>query len=653
MTRRRYRDAIAPTMFPFLAVLLCTMGSLVLILMLVVANAQASTQQVVAEQEDRKAEIEAALELQNYAFEKRLTSGQLDMEKRRLHLQHVEEHIQELLSELEDLKRTEQLLAEENAGELEQEQQVADKISELEKQLAEAAEELNESKFKPDGDKPIFAVIPYQGRNGTHRRPIYIECTSKGAIIQPEGVLLPMHDLAPPHGPGNPLDAALRTIRTEFKPANQALTSTAYPLLIVRPSGIRSYSLARQAMTGWDDQFGYELIEEELDLAFPQSTPGLQKKIESALVMARDRQRTLIAAMPGRYGGSSSMSGSGSYGGTSGAASYGDSQQGSNQFGSAQHGRSHDGDASYGNVQSNGSGGIGGSELFGRSSQQGTAGTGPAAAGNSVASSNSTPGYEGQPGFSGAQYETGHGSANANEGSYFASGQGSQLGEANPPGSVGGSPDGSSNGSNEHQGSPNHSDGNGSNGPSGSSSSSSGSPSMSSGTQIAIPGMNASSQLNSNGSSQTSQTASGATGSSRRTNGSTSSSQSPSGRSGHAQGQSSGTPVAAQKGRGWAFRGGKNIETPVVRRIRVTCGESSWIVEGTTPIVINMDGTPQQRAERLVKTVQARVKHWGVAIEGGYWQPVLSVSVVKGAEWRFNQLNGLLEGSGLHVERYR
>ena len=108
-----------------------------------------------------------------------------------------------------------------------------------------------------------------------------------------------MRDLLPPHGPGNPLDAALRTIRSEFAPSNHALTSTAYPLLLVRPSGIKSYSLARQAMTGWDDQFGYELLEEELDLTFPQSTPGLERKIQAALVQARQRQAALAMAIYG------------------------------------------------------------------------------------------------------------------------------------------------------------------------------------------------------------------------------------------------------------------------------------------------------------------------------------------------------------------
>ena len=32
-----------------------------------------------------------------------------------------------------------------------------------------------------------YAIVPYDGPNGTHRRPIYIECTAQGVILQPEG----------------------------------------------------------------------------------------------------------------------------------------------------------------------------------------------------------------------------------------------------------------------------------------------------------------------------------------------------------------------------------------------------------------------------------------------------------------------------------
>ena len=63
----------------------------------------------------------------------------------------------------------------------------------------------------------MVCLIPYDGPNGTRRRPIYIECTEFGVIIQPEGLILRADDFSGPLGPGNPLDIALRAIREHIE----------------------------------------------------------------------------------------------------------------------------------------------------------------------------------------------------------------------------------------------------------------------------------------------------------------------------------------------------------------------------------------------------------------------------------------------------
>ncbi|MEZ6153981.1 MAG: hypothetical protein R3C09_28120 [Pirellulaceae bacterium] len=332
----RQRDSLAPSLFPFLAVLLCTMGALVLILMLVVSAAHASALQIAKQSTQQTEEVESQLASANRGFQKQLTEARLELEKKRLGLQHLENHIQELLDEVEQLKRTAELAeADEQSDETERQAQ-ADAISLLEKQLLEAGEKLKQKLDKPDGDKPIFAIIPYDGPNGTHRRPIYLECIEQGIRIQPEGILLRTEDLEPPYGPGNPLDAALRTIRTQYAPANHAVTSTAYPLLIVRPSGIRSYAMARAAMSGWDDQFGYELMGDDVELTFPDGEPGLTDKIVRALELARERQAALILAMPQKYRGLSQrdrpLSG-GAVGGGTELGGYGSDAHGGSGYG--------------------------------------------------------------------------------------------------------------------------------------------------------------------------------------------------------------------------------------------------------------------------------------------------------------------------------
>jgi hypothetical protein len=40
-----------------------------------------------------------------------------------------------------------------------------------------------------------------------------------------------------------------------------------------------------------------------------------------------------------------------------------------------------------------------------------------------------------------------------------------------------------------------------------------------------------------------------------------------------------------------------------------------------------------------------------MAVAGGYWKPVARVQVLPGAQWRFDELKALLEGSGIQVEK--
>ncbi|RMF44574.1 MAG: hypothetical protein D6753_02235, partial [Planctomycetota bacterium] len=327
---RRISDSTAPSLFPFLAVLLCTMGSLVLILMLIVSAAQNSSSTAIEQARLEHEEQLAQLELAARSYRRQIQERQLDLERRRLALEHLEKHIGELSDEL---RRIELALRSATEPAPETPDDNADVLSELERQLAEAEEKLENKVPHPDGDKPIYAIIPYQGRNGTHRRPIYLECTEAGLTIQPEGIRLSIEDLQPPHGPGNPLDAALRLIRSEFRPANGALTETAYPLLIVRPDGVRTYALARAAMSGWDDQFGYELVDADLELAFPPSKPGLADKLVQTIAVARQRQMALVLAMPGKYRRGNSIGAMGPGGGTGPAGGAGGGPGGMAGFG--------------------------------------------------------------------------------------------------------------------------------------------------------------------------------------------------------------------------------------------------------------------------------------------------------------------------------
>ncbi len=300
-SKKQGRGDHSPSLFPFLAVLLCTVGALVLMLVLVVGQSQAAVKQAVDTRKERAELLRVQVESARDSFKETREKIQLEIEKKRMALQALEEQTADLEKELQQLSKTAEVIEKKEKTDEQTKEELESSLSELQKELKEAAEKLKEKVEKPSNEKPVFAIIPYEGSNGTHRRPIYLECRADGIVIQPEGVVIGLKDLRPPYGPGNPLDAALRTVRSYYAPKTGALNASAYPLLVVRSSGIRTYALARMAMAGWDDQFGYELIEDDMELTFPDPEPTLGKELERTLVTARHRQGALVMAMPGRY----------------------------------------------------------------------------------------------------------------------------------------------------------------------------------------------------------------------------------------------------------------------------------------------------------------------------------------------------------------
>lgn len=115
-------------------------------------------------------------------------------------------------------------------------------------------------------------------------------------------------------------------------------------------------------------------------------------------------------------------------------------------------------------------------------------------------------------------------------------------------------------------------------------------------------------------------------------------------------------PVAASRGSNWAWERTRREQTSVVRAIRLQCFKDRWILlpeKGSHEklAVIDMEGRPIERAGRLAIAIRHRVEGWGVALNGGHWTPVLQVDVAPDAEWRFQQLSHLMDGSGIEVQR--
>lgn len=711
MSGRARRDDVAPSLFPFLAVLLCTMGALVLILMLIVSNAQATAKEIAASVEAEQ--ISEEMVALSQEMQKVRENQQLELDRKQGELAHIEDHINRLQRQMEELVAKYEKLAEEKDKDNVQQADWEKKKKELEQAIAEAETELKEKEEEAKNKKPAYSIIPYQGPNGTSRRPIYLECVADGLIIQPDGLKLSLRDLKPPHGPGNPLDAVLRAIRNHLESLDASGGPTPYPLLIVRPDGIRTYAMARGAMASWDDQFGYELVDHEMNLKYPRFERPIDIELEKIVAQARERQIALIAAMPNRMRGmlDEEMGGEGD--------SWGPIQGNSEDIGEGDGGgeelvfsedaeiiqklpdgmsspsanspmaRSPGGDGGNGSMNGNGNMSLASGarpNMENRINPAGTiSGTGFPSMGLDNDGSLSGAGVIGPQGYS-----LGNTQGNATGNSPFGSRTSSMNNSGSPQGSASGSSsngeplavgeEGASSEVRRGDGSGTTSDGSTlasnklankerttpSNFGYAAGSSSEGSGQGESSGQLARDGKangaappEDSVYREVQGGSDSAMGPAGGEGGPGFTmtssNATKSKPQSKGDKNAKPQEPSdtgpSGTGVVVSRGSDWTRQ---NIRgTAVERTIRIRCQEDRWVIQpepgqqGTKTIFLRK-GLVQARTD-LSKALQGRVDSWGMALAGGYWKPKIVATIDPNAEHRYEQLQRVLQGSGIDV----
>ena len=627
--RSRRGNDYAPSTFPFLAVLLCVIGALVLLLVINVANSRASARNQV--QSELTEAIEEAKERSDYLvsiseeLQARRQQVGKQIELRRSELARAEDHIERLekdlleaqarLEKLEDMQESSELKANDPA----RIQELKDQIEAQKLRLAEAIAERKDQ-------TPAFSIIPYEGANRTTRRPVYLECTAQGVVIQPEGVLVSIEDLGPPHGPGNPLDAALRVLRNAYqsRDAIYGITIPPYPLLLVRPEGIASYALARSAMSGWDDQFGYELIDAQMELAFPDGIPELKTDLVRALGVAKDRQRALVAALPAKYSRNPFATKTEETWDSIDA----DLARGANRSESIARGSQVGKDSgieqdrrwemieqlpasSPGRSDSNGSS----SGLMPAGKELGSGGSG---VGSTVEAETST-----------AQ---GDGSRGDRSGSEGTGSEGTQGGGSQVEGSMSPTSGGARSSSNRFSAS--------SSGSSGGSASLEQSPEdeqMQRAMQEQAIKQQAGESLPGSRASSASSASAGE--SKKKTSGADSDLK----------------PISLTAGKDWATSRMDNRSTPVSRPIRIIVLQDRWLMcsEGQDwkyDAEISLEQGPQAASAELQESIRDRVESWGLSLPGGYWVPSLSVQAAADAEQSLLRMQRLLEGSGVIIK---
>lgn len=666
MSRAKDQDKSTDvSLFPFLAVLLCTMGSLLVVLVAVTRMSHDKAVELAAE----KQTVAAAPAPQNEAWKSKrreieryseyLEKIRVEAEKKlsddQQRLSHIEEHIRRLQKQLESLQFAAEELASLKDEHSQDRKQAEKELERLNKLIAETRETIEELREQEDDKHRSYAVVPYEGNNGTRRRPIYIECRRNKVILQPEGLELTPNDFLPPLGPGNPLASALRAAR-EYIAADSPVADTGkdtmpYPLILVRPEGIAAYYRVRDAIESWDADFGYELVDGDWDLEFPQPNAQLAEAEYRAIELARARERMLAAAAPRAYGVARSARGGGfdvdePYDGDELSegeyAGYGSGNGGSSALGPS----SGDGEEGQKSGDTMLIGAADGAGEFGDDGRPGgdDIGNGKGGPGASPLAGVMGPDLR-EPGGGDPGSEAGHDATTGGDAGKLAgagagtigprsgpTGQSSSRGPDGSPGGAGGMTPGG--------GQMKGSDGG---------SQSEGTGSMAAGSSGSSMSMASSGPTS--GGSPTANSGSSATGNPEGNPGTISFEQT--------FGQP-GETSAGPRGKDWALGGVKRDAVPirrsiqvVVRRDRIAILPERTIsgVPATGGKEVPLPGATASALDDFVEALQDTMRDWGMAGQGLYWRPVLVLNVGPDGEQRAKELTKLLHNSGLELRR--
>jgi hypothetical protein len=297
---RRRRHQLQVSTFPFLAVLLCTMGSLILLLLVldrrakIVALRKAHEEAAQVQAERQRLAQQLA---QRTAEEKRLAAErQVEWERRQQQLHALlAQQEQDLLSKVHEVRgqvdaagakvRAEETRAltlkeqlqiinarlfgsqqatqahyQANVNAAKQTEEAKRELARQAGALLELEQALANLKALRERQKQTYSLVPYFGKRGDNRRPIYVECAGSGLVFHPDRLALDSYQLTEGRVRA---EVEQRIVRQKNEPAPGQLAPVPYLLMLVRPDGIGNYYHVLQALAGTKVDFGYEFVEQD------------------------------------------------------------------------------------------------------------------------------------------------------------------------------------------------------------------------------------------------------------------------------------------------------------------------------------------------------------------------------------------------------
>lgn len=340
MARRQHHNSIS--LFPFLAVLVCAMGALILLLLVMTRKIRHDqrgestaviTTPALPHRPDRSVEI-AALEtqirtaqdallqmhLQADAISDSLTERHGQIAALRQELSDLQKQLQagggtqefgvtEVRNEarqlkareaalLRQLKESERLLFEKqqmlaNATDASKEAELLlqEKHSELISLRAQVSTAENES----HAASGTSTLLEFSNPTGTARTPIVVEISEKGFEILPNGIRISPADMEGFPVRDNPLLSAILTVHRHR--SKNSITKEPYVLLLVRPDGSLPFYGAQRVLMESRIHYGYELLDSEQQILVGEEDPTEPPAVQMAINDALRRRENLYAKL--------------------------------------------------------------------------------------------------------------------------------------------------------------------------------------------------------------------------------------------------------------------------------------------------------------------------------------------------------------------
>ncbi len=343
MARKQHHNSIS--LFPFLAVLVCAMGALILLLLVMTrkirqdqniehAQALAASVAVSAPVADRSAEI-ADLEVQLSATRITMLEKQAKSDALRRNVEEQRKRQKTLRLELDDLQRrlsdaTESALPSDVAGVLKQTHLLSEKEADLlreldeqersllekQQQLTHATDDAKEtvlmlhekksalvslraqiqdSQSKQQATSGTATLLEFSNSTGTTRTPIVIDVTAQGFEMLPNGIRISSNDMEGFPVRDNPLLSAVLTAHRHR--TGNSLIDEPYVLLLIRPDGCLPFYLAQRILAESHIHYGYELLKPGREVVSGETDPTELPVVQSAMQDAFKRRENLYSKL--------------------------------------------------------------------------------------------------------------------------------------------------------------------------------------------------------------------------------------------------------------------------------------------------------------------------------------------------------------------